>query len=220
MTTITQKGYDFVYRTTVPGQQPIVETWSIERVAGFLFLIEFHRQRSQKYVKGYTLTAAVGNIQYELGEFDKETYRDIDKLTRLLTKYSGEMLENMWLSEFNKGVDLAERVLKEKVANAEKPLEILGTVHPATRFYSRPTREEYETIQAKENAELAKIAGEDARIVRVWFPEVGILPCKVLKETASCLWVDAYANGKCLYSNRRLLKNTARIFEDKAEESK
>lgn len=220
MITITQKGYEFVYRNTIPGQTPICEIWSIERVAGFLFLIEFHRQRSQKYVKGYTLTAAVGTIQYELGEFDKETYRDIDKLTRLLNKYTGDMLGNMWMTNFDKGVDNAERLLKEKVEDVEKPIEILGTVQPGERFYTRPTKEEYEEIQEKEKEELDRIAGKDSRIVRVWFPDMGILPCKVLKETNSCFWVDAYCNGKRLYTNRRLLKNTARVFEDTSEVSK
>ena len=37
MVTITQTGYNFRYRNKKTGQLPIIETWSIERVAAFVF---------------------------------------------------------------------------------------------------------------------------------------------------------------------------------------
>lgn len=212
-TTIMQRGYRFVYRETVPGLPPIVESWGIERVAAFIYLVDFYRRKSQKYVKGYTLVSAVGNIQYELGECDKPTYRDIDRLVNLLVPYDQEGIDCVWMVDFKQALDLAENMLIKKVAEKEAPIRVFDQDLLPPRWYSRPTEEVYEK-EEKDKADLIrKVAGEGAKIIHIWFPDYGVLPCSVLKETASCVWVTAYFKNKPIFENRRMMRSTMRVFD-------
>ena len=214
MATITQTGYEFVYRQRVAGGLPIVETWDIERVAAYIFLIEFYRVRSQRYVGKFTFVARVGNIQYELEGFDRETNRDIDKLTKLLLPYTTDELCIMWYTSFPKALDMATRMLKEKIASLEEPYEMLGRTVVPPRVMTRPTKEEYE---ARETAERRRIEEENkvpAGMLRVWFERYGVITCKIVRETACWYWVDGYSDGMVVVSNARVKKGTDRIISD------
>lgn len=215
MITITQNGYNFVYRAPVPGQSPRVEEWGIERVGAFVFLVEFYRINSQKYVGKYTLVAAVGSIQYELDGFDKDTNRDIDKLTRLLMPYTTPELKIMWYTQFNKALDMAERMLKEKVADLEAPYEVAGNIFTPKPFYQRMSKADYdEKVKADmEAARTAVGATIDDVLMRIWFHDYGTLLCKVTKETNSYIWVDGFAGGEQVVSNTRIRKDSSKIIQ-------
>lgn len=214
MITITQNGFKFIYRAPRPSMSPLIEEWDIERVGAFVFLVEFYRISSQKYVGKYTLVAAVGSIQYELDGFDKETNRDIDKLTRLMLPYTQAPLSYMWNTQFNKALDLAERMIREKVSELQAPVESMGRTITPRRFYSRPTEEEYITrLEAERSAAMEAVgASSPEEVVRVWFSDYGSLMCRIVKETNSFVWVDGYDNGRKVIDSTRIRKDSSRVM--------
>lgn len=215
MATITQTGYDFIYRQRVSGRLPIVETWGIERVAAYMFLIEFYRVRSQRYVGSFTFVSRVGNIQYELSECDKETNHDLDKLTKVLLPYTSDDLCTMWYTSFDMALNMAEKMIKEKIALAEEPYEMLGQKITPPRFLTRPTREEYEAREKEEQEKMGDAPAGVGATIRVLFYNLGIIPCRIVRETDSWYWVDGYVDGEVAVANARVKKGTSRIITDK-----
>ena len=216
MTTITQDGYDFIYRTKRPGHLPVVETWGIERVAAFIFLVEFHRRRSESVKQGYTYTSAYGSIQYELEGFDTPTFQDIDKLTKILLPYIDNDLCSIFYTTFEKGLDLGEAMLKEKVRDLEEVQVIRGEEVVPDSYYSRPTRQEYEAKHNEEQVELLKEVPESTpgEVIKVQFQAYGIIPCTIIRETASFYYVEGLVNGKKIIQNTRIKKGTSRIVNE------
>lgn len=215
MTTITQNGYEFIYRNKVQGQPPVVETWGIERVSAFIFLIEFYRLNSQRYMDSLTLVSAYGSIQYELEEFDKVTYHDVDKLSKLLMPYTSDELRIMWYTSFDKALGQAERMIKERIEREEADTEVFGEIIPGESFLSRPSKEVYDLIAEKQREALRDLAeSSDSAVLKVWFAAHGIIPCVVVKETNSWYWVDGYKDGEKVVTNSRVKKGTSRIIEE------
>lgn len=213
MITITQQGTDFLYRNKRTGEQPIVETWGIERVAGFLFLIEWHRMRSQRYVKSFVFVAAAGQINYELVDFDLATNRDINKLTKLLVPYSGDEVGQIFYTTFDKGLDIAEELLKNKIKASEGTIMHLGKEIPLPKILTRPTREEYEAadLAQKQELMLQEANTVPGTVIKVWFANHGVLPCKIVDETSTWLFVDVYLNNQCIEKKCRIKKGSSRV---------
>lgn len=224
MTTITQNGYDFIYRTKRSGQAPVVENWGIERVAAFIFLVEFHRLRSQRCIRNFTFVSRYGSIQYELENFDHATYRDVDKLTKILLPYTDDKLCTIFYTSFEKGLDLGEHILKEKVSHVEEYYNALDDSTSETRFYTRPTREEYEKIGKSVQEELKsnssnsssnpKVSDSKGKPIKVWFQAYGITPCVIVRETKSFYWVDGFVGEQQVVEGVRIKKGTSRIIND------
>lgn len=210
MTTITQNGYTFIYRTKRPGQLPVVETWDIERVAAFIFLVEFHRLRSQRTKKGFTFVSAYGSIQYELEDCDRATYHDIDRLTKLLLPYTGDDLCTVFYTTFEKGLDLGERMLKSKVQEFED--------ENSSSFYTRLSKQEYEEQAAAQQQQVqACVPVSTGKTIQVWFQAYGIIPCVVVRETNSFYWVNGFSGGNQVVEGARVKKGTSRIITKKEE---
>lgn len=215
MTTITQIGYDFIYRNTRRGNLPVVETWSIERVAAFIFLVEFHRKRTYRCVHNFTFVSKYGSIQYELEDFDTPTFRDVDKLTKILLPYIDNEFCTMFYTSFDKGLDLAEKMLKDKVASLETPCSIGEEEYIPPCFYTRPTRQEYEEASHKEQQSLKdKVPKGDSKTIKVWFYNHGIIPCVVIRESPCYYWVDGFVGDTRIVENARVRKGTSRIISD------
>lgn len=213
MTTITQNGYDFIYRTKLTGQQPILESWSIERVAAFVFLVEFYRQRSQRYVGSFTFVSRVGSIPYELLEFDRETNRDVDKLTKLLLPYTSDELCVMWYTSLPEALDMAEKLLRERVSREEEDVVVFGGQTVKQRFLERPTREEYESrFKADFEGILPDIQPDQVMLIK--FDDLGIVPCIKIRETPRYIFVDGFLKGKQVVFGSRVGKGSARIVKE------
>lgn len=221
MITITQNGYDFIYRSKRAGQQPVVETWGIERVAGFLFLVEWHRTRSQKYVSKFTLVSKLGAISYELEEFDKDTNHDVDKLSKLLLPYTGTEVESIFYTTFDKGLDLAEKLLKEKVKAPQEPVVAFGREFSLPALLTRPAREEYEAADLAKRQEMmsAEVNNLDGVILKVWFAKHGVLPCRVVDQDDKRYTIDVYLDGSVI-DRCKVQKNSSRVRGQELVEKK
>lgn len=227
MVTITQDGYNFIYRSKRVGELPVTETWGIERVAAFVFLIEFHRIRSQRYKKAMTFVSSYGRIQYELLDFDQDSNHDINKLTGLLANYVDGENSYVFYTSFDKALNIAEDMIKEKIKDKEAPMTIMGKEYKPPRFLSRPTEEEYKQVetvaidkikeQVSTNTEVGEVkAGtymKPGSTIKVWFVHYGIIPCIIKRETDKSFFVDGFVNGKQVVTNARIAKGTGRIIE-------
>lgn len=215
MTTITQNGYNFIYRNTRRGQLPVVETWSVERVAAFIFLVEFHRRRTYRCVHNFTFVSRYGSIQYELEEFDTPTFHDVDKLTKILLPYIDNEFCTMFYTSFDKGLDLAEKILRDKVSSKEAPQTVMGVSYEPARFYERPTREEYEEKAYQEQQALqSQVSDFEGKTIKVWFYNYGIIPCVVTRESNCYYWVNGFLGDTQVIEGARIKKGTSRIITD------
>lgn len=146
--TITQHGADFIVHDS--SDKTIKdETWGIERLAAFMSYHYTLNTCARNYRKGATFVPAVGAIQYSCEGFDQATSRDIDKLTSYLVpklcSYYWDPTKQGYLGRPLRIVlDDVEALAKEWVESEEAPFEAFGQVSERPRFYSRPTREEYD----------------------------------------------------------------------------
>lgn len=227
MVTITQDGFNFIYRSKRVGELPVTETWGIERVAAFVFLIEFHRIRSQRYKKAMTFVSSYGRIQYELIDFDGDSNHDINKLTGLLANYIDGENSYVFYTSFGKALDIAEEMIKEKIKDKEAPMTIMGKEYKPPRFLSRPTEEEYKKSETTAMDKLKEQTSIDVEVgevksgtymkpgstIKVWFVHYGIIPCIIKRETPKYVIVDGFVNGKQVVTGARIRKGTGRIIE-------
>lgn len=172
MEKIMQNGYTFTYVNKVTGKPTVQQEWSVERVAAFMFLVEFHRTHSQRYIKDYTLMNKYASKAYVFDsmEFDEKTFKDLNKMTRDITCVMGELVDPSKVSPANytpimkaymmptweEALDFTEQVIKDYIAGKETDTTLTtpqGTVTiPAETYLTRPTEEEY-AEQAKRVAE-------------------------------------------------------------------
>lgn len=229
-TTIKQNGFDFTYIHKVPGSLPDVQTWGIEKVASFMFLIEFHRLESQRYQKGFTRISRYGRIQYELEEIDDKTYSDLDLMTKRLNLIvsSDKDRETLYLMEFTDGLDFLEAKLKTYIEDANKPVEVFGkSFIPGTEF-TRPSKEEYDELLAEKRAredEEARLLAErrtktqtssitpvaTGQIIRFDFIKHGVLECKVIGVVGRSYICEVYKDGKCIDNACKIGRTSKRI---------
>lgn len=215
MITITQLGHKFRYRKKENGSPAIVETWDIERVAAFMFVIELHRLISQRYLGRLTFINHIGATDYQLTEFDKETNRDLNKLFGLLSSYTEPPLSYQFYTSFDKALDLADSYIRDAVKRAEEPVEIRGVVHERPRFLERPSEEEYEQEMLEKGSDAIKQAKEEdpTKVITCYFEHYGVLPCIIVHETPKSYFVDAYLKNEKIFEKSKIDKNSSRYIE-------
>lgn len=224
--TFTQHGADFIVHDS-SDKSIKDETWGIERLAAFMSYHYTLNTCARKYMKGATFVPAVGAIQYSCEGFDQPTSRDIDKLTaylvpRLCAFYSDPTKQGYLGRPLPQVLDDVEALAKEWVANEETPFEAFGQVTPRPRFYSRPTREEYdEELRLKE--EKSKLMWDRFRDVlnsgkaaghRISIREgknvYSAIITKVSEKSVYCDLKDEY--GRVLQSGARIPRNSPRFI--------
>jgi len=213
MISIIQLGHLFQYKNKEPGATTIIETWEIERVAAFMFVVELNRQISQRYVSGLTFVNKIGAIQYQLLDFDKATNKDLNKLTALLSEYLEPPKTFQFHTTFLKGIDLAEKLIREAVERYEEPVVIRQVSYPRQRFLSRPTEEEYEKLvksRGSEETEKAR-AVDPGSVLMVYFNGWGVIPCIVNEEKPKYFFVDGYLRNRKVVEGFRLSKDSNNI---------
>lgn len=229
-TTIRQNGFDFTYIHKVPGSLPEVESWSVERVASFMFLVEFHRVNSQRYVKGRTCINRYGRIQYELEEVDEATYKDIDLMTRRLNTLvsSEEQCNELWVMEFTKGLDYLEDTLKAYITDSRTLVEVMGKPVVLDTEFTRPSKEEYDNLlaekRAQEEEEAKRLKEKRAKTVtpgivpvttgqtiKFDFIKHGVLECEVIGIVGRSYICKVYKNGVCIDDACKIGRSSKRI---------
>lgn len=230
-TKIKQNGYDFTYVYTYNGQKPVIENWGLERVVAFMYLAEMHRQRSQKYTKDRTYMNRFGNQVYVFDdlEFDLETNKDVNRLVKLVSKsMSADKEQEYWLiHDWRAALDSMESYVKELVASAEKPVEVMGSVYTPPKFLSRPSEEEYKAkAEAERQAEEARLAvmreqraqrattttcAEIGTLIKFDFIKHGVLECEVVGVQGRSYICKVYKNGTCIDDACKIAKNSKRI---------
>lgn len=240
-TKITQNGHDFTYVLTFPGERPIVETWSFERVAGFMFLVEMHRQKSLKYSKERTYMNRYGNLVYTFDgmEFDNDTNRDLNRVFKMLSsRVSDNDRQNLWLMErWQDAIDWMENKVKEVINSQERPFEIDGQVVEFPRFLQRPTEEEYaerleaerklkEEEAAKEKERKAKPRPVQPKVLTTGMPvdkaaigthlrfdfiKYGVMECVVTGYSGRSYLVDVLRDGKVIETGWKFAFTSNRI---------
>lgn len=229
-TTIIQNGFDFTYVHKVPGSLPEVAAWDIERVASFMFLVEFHRVNSQRYVKGRTCINRYGRIQYELEEVDDASYKTIDLMTKRLNTLvsSDEQCNELWVMEFTKGLDYLEATLKSYITDSNAPVEIMGKPAVIGTEFKRPSKEEYDTLlaekRAKEEEEAKRLKEKRSKTltpgvvpvttgqtIRFDFIKHGVLDCEVIGIVGRSYICKVYKNGVCIDDACKIGRSSKRI---------
>lgn len=229
---ITQNGYTFTYVYTYNGQKPIVEDWSLERLAGYMFLVETHRTRSQKYTKDRTYMNRFGNQVYTFDEmeFDAETNRDLNKLVKRISKAMPDgKLQELWLTpNWNDALDTMESFVKELIADAEKPVTVMGNTYTPDKFLTRPTAEEYATRKPVEEPKpepkkpvrtstpkpVSKSGDAIGRYLKFDFVSCGVKKCKVVGIQGRSYICEAYNDdGTVLDPVARVGIGSKRIVE-------
>lgn len=233
-TKIKQNGYSFTYVYTYNGQKPIIEDWGLERVVAFMYLAEMHRQRSQKYTKDRTYMNRFGNQVYVFDdlEFDLETNKDINRLVKLVSKsMTPDKEQEYWLiHDWRAALDSMESYVKELVANAEKPVEVMGNTYTPPKFLSRPSEEEYKAkAEAQRKEEEARLAVmREQRVQRATmtttagkvaigthlkfnFIKYGVMECVVTGYSGRSYLVDVLRDGKVIETGWKFAYNSSRI---------
>lgn len=240
-TKITQNGHDFTYVLTFPGERPIVETWSFERVAGFMFLVEMHRQMSLKYSKERTYMNRYGNLVYTFDgmEFDNDTNRDLNRIFKMLSsRVTNNERQELWLMErWQDAIDWMENKVKDVINSQERPFEINGQVVELPRFLQRPTEEEYaerleaerkmqEEEKAKEKARKAQPRPAQPKVLTTGTPvgkaaigthlkfnfiKYGVMECVVTGYSGRSYLVDVLRDGKVIETGWKFAFTSNRI---------
>lgn len=229
-TTIRQNGFEFTYIHKVQGSLPEVESWEIERVASFMFLIEFHRARSQKYSKGRTYINKYGRIQYELEDIDDNTNKDLDLMTKRLGTLisSEEQYNQLWVMEFAKALDYLEALLKSYISDRNTPVEVMGKSVVIGTEFVRATKDEYDTLLAAQRAadeeEAQRLKEKRAKAVtpgvvpvttgqtiKFDFIKHGVLECEVIGIVGRSYICKVYKDGVCIDDACKIGRNSKRI---------
>lgn len=227
---ISQNGFTFTYVYTYNGQKPIIEEWGIERLAGYMFLVETHRTRSQKYTKDRTYMNRFGNQVYTFDEmeFDEATNHDLNKLIKKISKtMSDDTLQELWLTpDWNTALDKMESFVKALISDSEKPVEVMGSVYQPEKFLSRPTEEEYATLKPVEEPKPVKktitrpttsTTNRTEMIGRRFmfnFIVYGVKECKIVDVQGKSYICEAYDdNGKILESGAKIGFTSKRIVK-------
>lgn len=226
---ITQNGYTFTYVYTYNGQKPIVEDWSLERLAGYMFLVETHRTRSQKYTKDRTYINRFGNQVYTFDEmeFDAETNRDLNKLVKRISKaMPADKLQELWLTpNWNDALDAMESFVKALIADAEKPVTVMGSTYTPDKFLTRPTAEEYATRKPVEEPKpvkpvktvAPKVSSRQDMIGKRFmfnFVVYGVKECKIVAIQKGAYICEAYnEDGTIIEPDAKVGFTTKRIVK-------
>lgn len=238
-TQIKQNGYDFTYIFTYNGQAPVVETWSLERVAGYMYLVEMHRQHSQKYTKDRTYMNRYGSQVYVFDnlEFDAPTNKDIDRIVKQVNKnISDSKLQEFWLMPtWKDALDSMEKFIKEMIASAEKSVEVMGSTYTPPKFLSRMSEEEYkvkaEEERKEQEAQAAALRQERVNRIKTApvttsssrnhlelgqtlkfnFIKHGVLECKVIGFEGRSYICEAYKDGKVVDAHAKIGFTSKRI---------
>lgn len=160
MVKITQQGFNFLYVDKKPGIEPIKEEWSIERVAAFLYFVDYQRMQSMKYTKGRTWTNKFGNLSYvfdTMDGFDDVSYKEITKIIKTLPNYlTATDFDILWLqSDLKPALDWLEDKIKEMIKKEEAPVQVFGKTITPKSFHVRPTEAEYEVITEERTKSVA-----------------------------------------------------------------
>lgn len=221
--TITQNGFNFNVHEADKLKSD--EEWGIERVAAFMSVHHVLNTMATKYMKGRTLRPVVASIMYTLN-CDKATSRDLDKLTGyLVPKLCGIYTSDGWGflgGPLTKVLDGVEKLALDHIAAEEAPIEVLGKTCTPPKFLSRPSKEEYDIIVAKDKAAEQALwdrfkevlnSGK-ARGHRIQMREgSNEYTCIIVKVSTRCVYCDVKDEfGRLLQSGARFPKDSKRFI--------
>lgn len=221
--TITQNGFNFNVHEADKLKSD--EEWGIERVAAFMSVHHVLNTMATKYMKGRTLRPVVASIMYTLN-CDKATSRDLDKLTGyLVPKLCGIYTSDGWGflgGPLTKVLDGVEKLALDHIAAEEAPIEVLGKTCTPPKFLSRPSKEEYDIIVAKDKAAEQALWDRFKEVLnsgkaqghRIQMREgSNEYTCVIVSVSARCVYCDVKDEfGRLLQSGARFPKDSKRFI--------
>lgn len=220
--TITQKGFTF----TCHDADKMVEDeeWTIERVAAFVAVHYTMNVMATRYVKGMTFRTAIASIMYTL-KCDDVTSKDINKLTNYLVPklcgiYEDETQRKFLGRALNLILDDVVIMAQDHIAEEQKPIEQFGRIVERPPFFSRPSKVEYDALQAEEQSREQALwdnfkeilnSGEAAGHRISVKDGANIYTAIIVKVTPKCVYCDLKDEyGRLFSSGARIPRNSSR----------
>ena len=224
--TITQKGFNFTLHEADKLKKD--EEWSIERVAAFMSVHHVLNIEATKYAKGMTYRPAVAAIQYTL-KCDEATSADINKLTKYLVPklcamYDDQDRQGFLGKPLSTLLDEIEIMANEFVQEHQAPIEVFGKLVTPSPFYSRPTRLEYDSIEADHQAFEQSLWDKYREVLnsgnaaghRIKMREgSNLYTCVITRVSDKCVYCDVKDEfGRTLQTGARFPKESKRFLID------
>lgn len=221
--TITQNGFNFNVHEADKLKSD--EEWGIERVAAFMSVHHVLNTMATKYMKGLTLRPVIASIMYTL-KCDEATSRDIDKLTGyLVPKLCGIYTSDGWGflgGSLSRVLDDVEKLAIDYITAEEAPITVLGKTCAPPKFLSRPSKEEYDIIVAKDKAAEQALWDRFKEVLNSGKAEghhiqmregSNVYTCIIVKVSPKCVYCDVKDEyGRLLQSGARFPRDSKRFI--------